>query len=191
MDYIAILKVAAPLATGVIQYFAKRIVERRPRLLGFITAASAVHVQSVTPPFWLHSHVLVIRNEGKKVARGVRIRHDSFPQDLSVYPHRSYSIDTNPQGGREIILGDVVPMDQVTISYLYQPPLTLANVNPVVISEDGIAKILFDLPRPQPAAWLTALRTGFAFLGGTFLLFWLARAVYSYATGQEIISPMH
>jgi hypothetical protein len=72
MEYIAALKVAAPIATWAIQTLIVRRLERRAKLVGFITAAPSIHVRSVQEPFWLHALVLIIRNEGRKDARSQR-----------------------------------------------------------------------------------------------------------------------
>jgi hypothetical protein len=110
---------------------------------------------------------------------------------VSVYPNVGYEVKENPQGMKEMVLDDIVPGDQVTVSYLYPNTMTVANVNPVLISEDGISPLTFSLPRRQPSPWLVGIRSGLAFLGATFLLYWIARAAISYIIGEPIVSPFH
>lgn len=56
----------------------------------------------------------------------------------------------NPQGSSEIVFTVLVPNEQVTISYLYYPPLLFTGVNAYTKSDEGMAKIVNAIPTPQP-----------------------------------------
>ena len=47
----------------------------------------------------------------------------------------------------------LVPREQVTVHYLYFPPLLWADINTYVKSDEGLAKVLTVLPTPQAPAW--------------------------------------
>jgi len=99
------------------------------------------------------THSVVIRNAGRRAAHNVRVGHRTLP-DFNVYPSIVYSVANLPGGGAEIVFPTLVGKEQVSISYIYSPPLTYNAINTHVKSDEGLAKVLEVLPTPQAARWL-------------------------------------
>jgi len=120
---------------------------------------------SAAPGFTVHSHGLVIRNVGKQTARNVRISHSVSRTPHQVFPNVKYEISDLPTGGWEILIPTIVPNEQVQISYLYLPPLTVQNFNTAAKSDEAFAQTLNVLPTPQPARWAKAIAYFFVYAG--------------------------
>lgn len=115
--------------------------------------------------FTVHSHGLVIRNVGKQTAKNVRISHSVSRTPHQVFPNVKYEISDLPTGGWEILIPTIVPNEQIQISYLYLPPLTVQNFNTTAKSDDAFAQALNVLPTPQPPRWAKATAYFFVYAG--------------------------
>jgi len=65
----------------------------------------------------------------------------------------------------------------VTISYLYQPPVTWEQVNRAVTHDDGPAKILHVLPTAQFPRWVVRVVQVLIFIGAVAVVYALIEAV--------------
>jgi hypothetical protein len=126
-----------------------RIVERRPRLIAFyghvgvFRLAPPPSAPPGSPPTGIHTHTVVVRNDGGLPAHNVRVPHrGSFTTaNIHVYvdPGINYSTQTLPGGEEEILFPLLVSKQQVTISYLYFPPITFHSINLPIRSDEGFA----------------------------------------------------
>lgn len=101
----------------------------------------------------------MVRNSGKLAAKNVRLDHKILP-DYKIIPNVKHEISDIPDGGKEILFPILVPNEQITITYLYFPPLTYADVNTQIKSDEGLAKIINVLPTQS----LTKLQRWIAYL---------------------------
>ncbi|MDT4329593.1 hypothetical protein RPD76_06715 [Methylomonas sp. MV1] len=118
-----------------------------------------------------------MRNAGRKAAHNVRLSHTVLPPNVTVHPPVQYTIERNPEGAGEILIPVLVAKEQVTVSYLYFPPLTWNQVNASTKSDEGFAKILNVIPMPQPSKAVLAAVWSLIFVGASFLFYWLAKLV--------------
>jgi len=102
-------------------------------------------------PGAIHSHAIVVRNVGKKSAFNVRVGHFASVAAFQLWPPVNHSVATNLNGGWEILIPTLVPYEQVQISYLYLPPLTVNLVNSYIKSDEISAQVINVLPTPQPS----------------------------------------
>jgi len=82
-------EIAATIAAPVVALFVgaalDRKLERKPRLISFLSHATAVRVNPPEgPPFNINSHSVVVRNVGRLSATNVRLGHNHLPTDFSV-----------------------------------------------------------------------------------------------------------
>jgi hypothetical protein len=77
--------------------------------------------------------------------------------DFSVYPKVGYDVVDTSSGGREIVFPTLVPNEQVTVTYLYFPPIIWSSINSYTKSDEGFARIINVLPAPKPSPWVTRL----------------------------------
>lgn len=171
-----IAKVISPIITLLVGVLIKHYTERRSKLVSFIGHISSFKLRDEKQT-QVYTHSIVVRNAGRKSAHNIRIGHNFLPPNMQINPSVKYSIDKNPEGGVEIIFPIMVPKEQVTISYLYFPPITWNQVNAYTKSDDGFAKILNVIPIPQPSNLVIAIVWLLMFLGASFVIYWLIKLV--------------
>lgn len=173
-----IAKLAGPVLTLVIGAVIKHYAEARSKVISFIGHISAFTVQDKLLT-QVHTHSVIVRNAGRKAAHNVRLLHGVLPNNITVYPPIQYTIERNPEGHGEIVIPILVPKEQVTISYLYFPPLIWNQINVNTKSDDGFARIINVIPIPQPNKAVLAGVWFLVFVGASFLFYWLVRLVIS------------
>ncbi len=175
IDWLVVATIAAPLIALFAGIWLNNVFENRPRLVTFY---GAVSVFNYTAPngtkLVVHTHDVVVRNTGRRSAHNVRLGHLTLP-DHNISPavdHRGIEV---PGGGREIIFPTLVPGEQVVVSYLYFPPITYAQVNTYVKSDEGLATVITVLLQPQAPKWIgvTALLLMLLGLVTAIYLLWI------------------
>jgi hypothetical protein len=137
---------------------------------------SAFQVQQANPelaPLVVHTHAVVVRNVGRLPARNVRLGHNVLPPNFTIYPPRLSRIERLPGDRNEIVFDTLVPGEQLTISYLYQPPLTWNQINTDVRSDEGLAQVINVLPARQYPKWLIRVLTFLLIIGAVASLYLL------------------
>ena len=114
---------------------------RRTRLISYLSHVSVFSIRredgNNIPVF---THQLVVRNVGSKPAKNVRIGHRLLPPNFNIYPKIQYEVVELPDGGKEIIIPNMVKGEEISISYLYYPPITWDKINTQIKSDEGFAK---------------------------------------------------
>lgn len=164
IDLQTIITASATIVTAIIAFILSKYLYDRPKLVSYCLHVSAHKIKD--PEGIIHTHAIVIRNAGRMAAKNVRVGHHVFP-DLSttVNPPIEYQ-KKETDGGLELIFPILVPQEQITISYLYFPPITFGNINTYVKSDEGYAKILNVIPTPKLPGWLEILLYIVLFIGG-------------------------
>lgn len=143
----------------------QQLLERRAKLNTYLLHSSAVRVHPPNAdPIIVHLHAIVIRNDGKKPALNVRVGHNVLP-DYSVFPDVQHSVLDLPGGGKEILFPALIPGEQLTIQYLYFPPMLYNQINTPPRSDEGYARFPNVLPTPQLSKPIMYLFRGLLFVG--------------------------
>ena len=174
LDAETIARIVGPLLSLLVAGIIRRYSEARAKIVSFIGHVSSFTLQNEQRTI-VHTHSVVVRNAGRKAAHNVRLAHIVLPQNVTVFPPVQYTIERNPEGASEIVIPVLVPKEQITISYLYFPPLTWDQVNTNTKSDEGFAKILNVIPMPQPPKAILALVWSLVFVGASFVFYWLVR----------------
>lgn len=164
------LKIVTVLGSLVLGKYLDRWFTRRPKLISYLGHASAFALRG-GDPFQIHTHAIVVRNAGRDASNNVRIGHHVLPEDFQLLPPIPHKVERNTGGIAEIIIPKLVPDEQVTISYLYFPPLLWSQIHAYTKSDEGFAKILFVLPTPQFPKWLSRAIWTLVFLGIATLIY--------------------
>jgi hypothetical protein len=167
-----VVKIIVPLGTLVLGKYFDRWLSRRPKLISYLGHTSAFNVHS-TPPVTIHTHAIVVRNAGRATANQVRIGHHVLPENIQLSPPVPHTIERIEGGGAEIVIPKLVPGEQVTVSYLYFPPLLWSQIHSYTKSDEGFAKILNVLPTPQLPKWLVSTLWTLIFIGVVSLIYLL------------------
>jgi hypothetical protein len=90
---------------------------------------------------------------------------------ISVFPSIAYNRQALLGGGEELVFPIIVPKQQVTISYLYFPPVTYNMINAHVSSDEGLARVLSVMPTPQVRPWVRRGSWVLMFIGAVSLVY--------------------
>ena len=118
-----IFKIISPLITLIFGAILKYYTEEKSKLVSYIGHISAFTLRDEQKTN-VFTHSIIVHNAGRKSARNVRLSHNVLPLNITIYPPVQYSIERNPEGSGEIVIPVLVPKEQITISYLYFPPVT-------------------------------------------------------------------
>ncbi len=134
-------------------------IEKRARLITYYGHTSAFLLPPAKdhppgqPPPSVHTHSVVIRNVGRKTATNVRVSHYFLPEAFTLFPAMPYTLQPAPGAGDDIVIPTLVPGRQVTVNYLYYPPVLYNQVTSDVRSDEGPARVVPALLMPQPRPW--------------------------------------
>lgn len=170
--------IAAVLVAALLGAWAQRRAERRPRLLAYKSNIGAFKQGADVDgnESWVYTHSVVVRNVGGKPANEVRIGHQGTPA-FHLYPNVAYRTEELPDGGFEIILPAMVPNEEVSVYYLYAPPLTVHQINTHVKSREGFAEWINVLTARQYSKPTLTFIAILMLLGMASLLYMAAIAV--------------
>lgn len=178
IDLELVSKIIIPFLTLILGKYLEKWFSKRPNLVSYVGHVSAFTLSNGTP---VYTHSIVVANHGKLACNNVRLGHNILP-DFQINPPIRHSVE-EVKGGKEILIPILVPSEQVTISYLYFPPLTWNHVNSYTKSDEGLAKIINVLPTLQMPRWmkrvvwsLVAVGAGtIVYLLVSLIIWWLNR----------------
>src|SRR5712692_7573779 len=168
--------IAAPIIALFVGVWVNRRFESRPVLISYFGHVSAFRV--IPPngaPVFVNTHSVVLRNAGRRSATNVRVRHNVLP-DFNIWPALQQHVEDLPGGGREIIIPTLVPGEEVTISYLYFAPVTFAQINAGIRSDQGFAHPIPVLLQRQYPKWFNFIAAALMLLGlisGVYVAFYV------------------
>lgn len=149
--------VAATIASPIVALFVgaglNRLIENRPKVVSYLGHVSGIFLSKANPAVQVNTHSVVLRNAGGKTENNIRVGHNVLP-DFQIFPDIDHEVKDLPGGQKEIVIPKLIPKKQITITYLYFPPLTWEQVNTHLESDSGAIKVLNVLPTVQPPKWL-------------------------------------
>ena len=174
MDIHSSAMITASFITVFITFILNKYLYNRSRLVTYLSHASAHKIKD--PQGIINTHAKVIRNAGRIAAKNVRVGHNKFTELISctVYPPIEYETK-EIEGGIELFFPILIPGEQITISYLYFPPVTIGNFNTYIKSDEGFAKILNIIPSPKLPSWLEKILYILLFIGSLVVTYLLVR----------------
>ena len=157
LDWQLFVMVAAPILTLFVGVLINRWFESRPVLLTYWGHVSSfTYQQGNGNTGVVNTHSVVIRNVGRQAATNVRLSHTILP-DFNIWPPIKYHLEEVPNSGQDIVIPTVVPKEELTISYLYFPPTTFANVTAGVRCDEGFATGIPVLLQRQYPSWVNLI----------------------------------
>ncbi len=174
IDWNLVALLTGPILGAVVWAIAARIIERRTKLVCFYG-----HVSTFSPSGQgaLNAHSVVVRNADKLPAHNVRLGHNVLPELFSMFPPCAHEVQPFQEGGAEICVPTLAPGDQLTVSYLYPPPLLWNQTNTYVKCDEGIASVLNVLPTPQQPRWILRIMGVVLIVGALTIIYSLVKAV--------------
>ncbi len=190
------LKVASPVLVAIFGWVGKKLFSDRAKLVHFLVHAAAhplpqnvspsnvgstqVQQLSAQPLQNVNTHSFVIRNIGNRTANNVRIGHAWLPRSFRIYPELAHRVEGMAEGPAEIVLPTLVPNEQVTISYLYWPPVMWNQVGAYVKSDEGMARGVNVIPTVPYPPVLRYTMIALFLVGASTTVYWVLRALQIY-----------
>jgi len=170
INWTLVKDIAIPLVALVLGKCLDSWLIKRPKLISYLGHVSTftLHDEKNTV---INTHAIVIRNAGRMSATNIRVGHYFLPTNYQIFPNVVHKVEKTETGGGEIIIPKLVSGEQTTISYLYFPPLTYAQINAYTKSDEGMAKILNVIPAPQLSKWLICIMWVLMFVGVVAILY--------------------
>ncbi|EPT9269351.1 hypothetical protein ACVTOL_004783, partial [Vibrio parahaemolyticus] len=180
LDIDLIIKLVVPVVTAILGVLIKNHLDAKPKLITYLVNASAIPLKDDANTN-VHVHSIVVRNVGKKSANNVRIGHTHLPKSYVVYPPLNHTVEEDAQGCSELIIPNLVPDEQVTIQYLYYPPITWDRINTYTKSDEMQAKYVNVIPSPQIPMVQQITMLVLMFIGASTTLYWLVQVFLKFA----------
>jgi hypothetical protein len=179
IDWVVVATIAAPIITLFVGVWVNRRFENRPVLVSYFSHVAAfIHRPATGQPFNVHTHSVVLRNAGRRSATNVRLHHVVLP-DFNVWPTLVYHVETLPDESRDIVIPTLVPGEEITVSYLYFPPITVAQVNAGVKCDQGFAHAIPVLLQRQYSRWFNLTAAVLMLIGVVTIVYLLHRVLIS------------
>jgi hypothetical protein len=141
--------------------FINRLFERRARLVIFYGHVGRFYLQQQPQPGIVHTHAVVIRNAGRVAAQNVHVSHFGLLNanniHVSIDPPLAHTVQTLSNNTDEILFPTLPAKFQVTVSYLYFPPIVFNQINAQIYSDEGPARVINVLPQEQWPRWVLAV----------------------------------
>jgi len=171
INWQVVATIAAPIITLFVGVWVNRRFESRPILISYFGHLSVLnHRPPQGQQITVHTHSVVLRNAGRRSATNVRIRHNVLP-DFNIWPRLAHTVEDLPGGGREIVIPTLVPGEQITVSYLYFPPLTVNQINTEIVCDQGFARAIPVLLQRQYPKWFNVTVVALVFVGIVCVLY--------------------
>lgn len=166
IDWLIVATIAGPIFGGLIGAWLVEVFAKRPRLVTYYGHVSSFTIQTDSGQVVIFTHEVVVANNGRRTAKNVRLGHNTLPVNYQVYPVTEFDTHIIAGGkGTEIVLPNMVPGEQVTVSYVYFPPLTYNQVNTYVKSDEGAARRIEVIPQVRYSKWITMPMLVFMLIG--------------------------
>lgn len=165
-------KICIAIVSLIIGKYLDRIFKLKPKLISYYGHVSAFKLRSQNN-LEVYTHSVVVINNGNDTATNVKVGHNFLPNDYVIFPVRSYSINQLGNNADEIVFDKLLPKEQVTISYLYFPPITYDKINSYVRSDEDFAKVIQVIPSPMPNKYLLIFAKFLMLLGAGSLIYLL------------------
>ncbi|SER23272.1 hypothetical protein SAMN05421690_101379 [Nitrosomonas sp. Nm51] len=173
IDWNVVATIASPIVALFVGVGLNRIIENRPKVVSYLGHVSGIFLSKANPPVQVNTHSVVLRNAGGKTESNVRLGHNVLP-DFQIYPDIEHEVKDLPGGQKEIVIPKLIPKKQITITYLYFPPLTWERVNTHLESDSGAIKVLNVLPTVQLPKWILRILwvlIGYGVIGVLYTLY--------------------
>lgn len=172
IDWNVVATIAAPVGTLFLGVWVNRRFDNRPVLISYFSHVSAFqHTPAGGQPISVHTHSVVLRNAGRESASNIRLHHLVLP-DFNIWPAIVHHTEALSDGSKDIVIPLLVPGEQITISYLYFPPITVAQVNAGIKCDQGIAQQIPVLLQRQYPRWFNLI-AGMLVIAGLVAIFYL------------------
>jgi hypothetical protein len=174
IDSSIITKIIVGVVLIIASIFLKRLLERGARLIVYMSQVGEFHLQ---PQGAVHTHAVVINNAGRLPAQNVHVPHRMLLNanniHVSTYPAIHYEIKPLKNNTEEIFFPTMPAKFQVTIFYLYFPPILFNQIHAPIYFDQGTAREIRVMPQQQFPRWVLFMLWGLVIIGAGTIGAWL------------------
>jgi len=150
-----------------------RVIEKRAQLISYYGHVAAFrYAPAGAAAINVHTHSVILRNAGRLAATNIRMHHATLP-DFNIWPAIPHTVEHLPDGSIDIVIPILVAKEQLTISYLYQAPLTFGQINAGIKCDQGFATPIPVLLQRQFPAWVLVILRVLVVVGATTVVYLL------------------
>lgn len=164
IEWNIVLTMLLPFITLFLGAWLNRYFEKQPKLIAYFSHISAFTLKTIQPHITVNTHSVVLHNSGNQCATNIRLHHTNLPA-FNIWPSIVYNVETLSDGSTDIIIPKLVQGEQITISYLYFPPLLVDNINSSIKCDQGFSKQIPVLLQRQYPQWFNYLVLLFVLIG--------------------------
>ena len=179
MEFDTFAKLLAPAITAIVVFLLKKYFDAKPNLITYMVHASAIPLHDEKNNS-VNTHSIVVRNSGKKTAHDVRIGHNYLPPSFQLFPLLNHELIKMEGDAAEILIPTLVPNEQITITYLYFPPITWHQINSYCKSDEMNAKYINVIPTQQPSRPVLALLWILLFIGTSTVVYFSSIRIWNW-----------
>jgi len=180
IDWLVVATIAAPTIALFIGVWINRRLESRPNLVSYFGHVSAFrHTPAEGSPINVNTHSVILSNTGRRSATNVRIHHRVLPA-YNIWPTLVHHVEELEEGSSDIVIPTLVPDEQITISYLYFPPMTAFDINAGIKCDQGFARTIPVLLQRVYPRWfniISVILTLVGIISLLYLIYLLCRAL--------------
>jgi hypothetical protein len=182
IDYAVVGQIGGGLVLLVAGALLNRFLERRAKVVVFYGHVGVFQLRQPPmlqapqqpppqpPPLqFVHTHAVVIRNSGRAAAHDIHVPHQVLLGanniHFSILPAIAHNIQLLSNNTEEILIPTLPAKFQVTVSYLYSPPMTYNLINAPIYSDEGQARVVNVLQQIQLPKWQLTILWAFLILG--------------------------
>ncbi|MDP2761457.1 MAG: hypothetical protein Q8O64_13870 [Sideroxyarcus sp.] len=153
IDWNVVATISAPIIALFIGVWVNRRFENRPILISYFSHVSAFrYTPPDAQPSQVNTHSVVLRNTGRQSATNVRLHHTFLPE-FNIWPVVVHHVEPLPNGCQDIVIPTLVPGEEITVSYLYFPPVVVGQINAGIKCDQGFANQITVLLQRQFSRW--------------------------------------
>lgn len=153
IDWNVVATIASPVIALFVGVWVNRRFESRPMLISYFSHVSAFrYAPPGGQPLQVNTHSVVLRNAGRQSATNIRLHHAVLPE-FNIWPTVVHNIETLPDGSKDIVIPTLVPGEEITVSYLYFPPVIVGQINAGIKCDQGFANQITVLLQRQYPRW--------------------------------------
>ena len=176
INWVIVATIIGPALGVIVGVGFEKWLDRKPKVIGYLGHASAFTLKDQHNTV-VHTHSFIVRNASKKSATNIKIGHYTLPEDFTIFPAIDHQVVELDGGVKEIQITKLIPGEQVTISYLYFPPLIWNQISAYNKHDDGYFKIINVIPAPMHPKWVRGINRVILGIGVFTILYFVVELI--------------
>ena len=174
MDWPLIITIATPFFALI----AHLLLERRPNVVAYFSNIASFRLAG-EPPHFIHSHSVRLRNNGRRAAEQIKLRHQYFGEEVqfNVQPEMEHLVERTEHGGGTITITKLLPKEEAEVSYMYPVTLRFDQISGRITHSEGYVKHINTIPARLYPKWFYVWIGTLILIGLMLLVYWASNII--------------